>query len=28
LTGRQWRKFHWVHGHHHLKQIRDLRQLS
>jgi hypothetical protein len=28
LTGRQWRKFHWVHGRHHLKQIRDLRQLS
>jgi hypothetical protein len=28
LTGRQWRKFHWVHGHHHLKQIRDLRHLS
>jgi hypothetical protein len=25
LTGRQWRKFHWVHGQHHLKQIRKLR---
>jgi len=28
LTGRQWRKFHWVHGHHHLKQIQGLRQQS
>jgi hypothetical protein len=26
LTGRQWRKFHWVHGRHHLKQIHKLRQ--
>jgi hypothetical protein len=26
LTGRQWRKFHWVHGRHHLKQINKLRQ--
>ncbi|HTR64200.1 MAG TPA: DUF1569 domain-containing protein [Terriglobales bacterium] len=26
LTGRQWRKFHWVHGCHHLKQIRALRR--
>ncbi len=25
LTGRQWRKFHWVHGRHHLKQIKKLR---
>ena len=25
LTARQWRKFHWVHGRHHLKQIRKLR---
>jgi len=25
LTGRQWRKFHWVHGQHHLKQIQRLR---
>lgn len=25
LTGRQWRKFHWVHGWHHLKQIKELR---
>ncbi len=28
LTGRQWRKFHWVHGRHHLKQIQNLRQQS
>ena len=26
LTARQWRKFHWVHGRHHLKQIRKLRE--
>jgi hypothetical protein len=26
LTGTQWRKFHLVHGRHHLKQIRRLRQ--
>lgn len=25
LTGKQWRKFHLVHGMHHLKQIRRLR---
>jgi len=25
LTGRQWRKFHWVHGRHHVKQIWKLR---
>jgi hypothetical protein len=25
LTARQWRKFHWVHGRHHLKQIQKLR---
>jgi hypothetical protein len=25
LTARQWRKFHWVHGQHHVKQIRRLR---
>jgi hypothetical protein len=25
LTARQWRKFHWVHGRHHVKQIRKLR---
>ena len=26
LTARQWRKFHWVHGRHHMKQIHKLRQ--
>ena len=26
LTAQQWRKFHWVHGQHHLKQIRRLRE--
>jgi hypothetical protein len=25
LTANQWRKFHWVHGKHHMKQIRSLR---
>jgi hypothetical protein len=25
LTTRQWRKFHWVHGRHHVKQIWSLR---
>lgn len=25
LTARQWRKLHWVHGKHHLKQIQRLR---
>lgn len=25
LTGAQWRKFHLVHGRHHLKQVRRLR---
>jgi hypothetical protein len=25
LRARDWRKFHWVHGSHHLKQIRRLR---
>lgn len=25
LTARQWRKFHLVHGRHHLKQIKNLR---
>jgi len=28
LTAHQWRKFHWVHGRHHLKQIHKLRQPS
>jgi Protein of unknown function (DUF1569) len=23
LTPGQWRKFHWVHGRHHLRQVRD-----
>jgi hypothetical protein len=27
LTGAQWRKFHVVHGWHHLKQIRRLREM-
>lgn len=27
LTGTEWRKFHWVHGRHHIKQIRRLRTL-
>ena len=26
LTARQWRKFHLVHGRHHLKQIKKLRR--
>jgi hypothetical protein len=26
LTARQWRKFHWVHGKHHVKQIWKLRK--
>ena len=26
LTGAQWRKFHLVHGRHHVQQIRRLRQ--
>jgi len=25
FTARQWRKFHWVHGRHHVKQILRLR---
>ena len=28
LTAAQWRKFHLVHGRHHLKQIRSLRESS
>lgn len=28
LTAAQWRKFHLVHGLHHIKQIRQLRQHS
>ena len=27
LTARQWRKFHWVHGRHHVKQILKLRRV-
>jgi hypothetical protein len=27
LTAQQWRKFHWVHGRHHVRQIRELRGL-
>jgi hypothetical protein len=27
LTARQWRKFHWVHGRHHVKQIWRLRSM-
>jgi hypothetical protein len=25
LQGQEWRKFHWVHGRHHVKQIATLR---
>ena len=25
LTARQWRRFHWVHGRHHVQQIMGLR---
>jgi hypothetical protein len=28
LTAKQWRKFHLVHGMHHVKQIRRLREAS
>ncbi len=28
LTGSQWRKFHLVHGRHHLQQLRRLRQAA
>lgn len=28
LSGAQWRKFHLVHGRHHLKQIQRLRQMG
>jgi len=28
LTPRQWRKFHWVHGRHHVKQILERRDVS
>ena len=26
LSGDQWRKLHWLHGRHHVRQILDLRQ--
>jgi len=26
LTAKQWRKFHWVHGRHHVRQIIELRR--
>jgi len=25
LTGEQWRKFHWIHGRHHMKHIARIR---
>jgi hypothetical protein len=25
LSGTEWRKFHWVHGRHHIKQIWRLQ---
>jgi hypothetical protein len=28
LTGAQWRKFHLVHGLHHVKQIKRLRKIG
>jgi hypothetical protein len=28
LTAQQWRKFHWVHGCHHVKQILKLRRVD
>ena len=27
FTANEWRRFHWVHGRHHLSQIRRLRKL-
>lgn len=26
LTGEQWRRFHWIHGRHHMRQIERLRE--
>lgn len=26
MTAKQWRKFHWVHGRHHVRQITELRR--
>ncbi len=28
LTARQWRRFHWIHGKHHLKQIKRRREMQ
>ena len=28
LTAQEWRKFHWVHGRHHARQIRERVQFS
>jgi len=28
LRAQQWRKFHWLHGRHHVRQIRRLRNLA
>jgi hypothetical protein len=28
MTARQWRKFHWLHGRHHVRQILRLREES
>jgi len=28
LTAEQWRKFHWVHGRHHAKQILRLKNTT
>jgi hypothetical protein len=28
LRAQQWRKFHWVHGRHHLKQLQRLRRAA
>jgi hypothetical protein len=28
LTASQWRKFHWIHGRHHVKQIMERRQTT
>lgn len=28
LTCRQWRKFHWIHGRHHMKQIARLHAMA
>jgi hypothetical protein len=27
LTGEQWRKLHWLHGRHHVRQVLELRKL-